>query len=206
MLAAVLVLAASVLDAPRIADYFPLTPGTSWVYEDSEGKLTSRFEDRVGESVAIEGKPAWPISSWVDGQMADTVYYRHEDDAAVLVAYDAKKPLVRPYAILKIGSGKSTWSFDGTTSFMGEPAPMRMTGESRPGRTLTVLGTKRPTVQVSLEATIDGGPTIQLKSKQSCVYAQGVGLVEMRETVTVGKKTTERRRRLISYRQGVPGG
>lgn len=132
-------------------------------------------------------------------------YYRVEDDSVLLVAFDDGKPITQPYAIAKFGSGRVTWTFAGETNFINDPVPMKLEGSARRAGSRTVLGTRREVLEVTLDATVGPEDQAGIKTRQIAVYAEGVGLVEMRETRQLGQRKAERRRVLTSFTPG-PGG
>jgi hypothetical protein len=42
----------------------------------------------------------------------------------------------------------------------------------------------------------------RIVTEQTSIYAKGIGLLEMREVITINKRKQERKRRLVSYKPG----
>ncbi|MCW5937689.1 MAG: hypothetical protein KIT11_10340 [Fimbriimonadaceae bacterium] len=186
--------------APQVkaADFFPLRTGDAWVYEDSGQSLSSRYDDHVGNVQEVGGGKAVPIISVVEGKIDGSTFYRVTDDTVYVVAFDQNKPLGAPYPILKVGD-KANWEYVGETQWYGAPAPLTVKGKSKRGRDQDVLGVKREILEVTLEASIGPPDGTSIKSKQVALYAKGVGLYDLKETQTIGKRKIERHRRLLSF-------
>lgn len=199
-----LTLAASMLPAsqsvaPQVGDYFPLVPGTRWTYEERSGRIAATSRDEVLEPVDVGGRPAFPIRTTVEGRVVDTRYYRIEGDQVVIVAFDPKAPLEVPQPVLRVGSGRTQWAFAGRIPFMGGPVPLELSGTSVPRGRRKVLGEDREVIEVSIDANFENDANTRLISRQTAIYAKGVGLVEMTERRTISRTTTETRYRLIRF-------
>ncbi|MCW5939624.1 MAG: hypothetical protein KF884_01135 [Fimbriimonadaceae bacterium] len=184
---------------PDAGDYFPLKPGTTWVYEDVVDGLTSLRADRVGNAQSIEGTDAIPIVTTIRGRVDGSTFYRIEGGTVWVVAFEQNKPLDRPYPVLKAGSKRESWQHTGQTQWMGAPDVISIKGSSRPAGQRDVLGEKRETIEVTVEAQV--GPNgLNLKSKQKSIYARGVGLVSTEETITVNKNKSTRKTTLREFK------
>lgn len=185
------------------ADFFPLRKGEEFTYQE-EGRVGAlTVVDVVGEEIEIDGKPATPIFTSVQGSNPEAAYYRIEGDSVYVVGFSLAQPLQTPYTIVKLPSGRSsTWSFSGETQFINDPVDLWMKGSSRMVGTRDVLGTKREILEVTLEATV-GSQKDGIRTKQIALYARGLGLVEMKEIGEIGKQKSERVRKLVKHRTGV---
>jgi hypothetical protein len=181
-----------------------LTPGTVWVYQDVVDGLATVRTDRVGNPLPVGGANAVPIVSIVRGQVDGSTFYRVEGDIVWVVAFDQNRPLDRPYPALKVGSRRVGWQHTGPTQWMGAPDVISIKGSSRPGGQRDVLGAKRETLEVTVEAQV-GPEGLNLKSKQRSVYARGVGLVSTEETITVNKNKSHRKTTLLEHRPAADG-
>lgn len=199
-------LAAAVIGNPvsEVEAFFPLDTGRTWVYQDS-AVSGDGFVDTVGNSQEVGGKPAVPIITTVSGKVDGSTFYRIENDEVLVVAFEQNNPLPSPYPILKLGSGKNNWEYQGSTQWLGSAAPMTVRGSAKRNGSKQLFGEKRETVQVTLDAVIGNGEGVSIKSKQVCLYAKGIGLVEMTDTTTINKTKSERKRTLVSYKPGSEG-
>jgi hypothetical protein len=185
---------------PDAGDFFPLKPGTTWVYEDVVDGLTSLRTDRVGNPQTIDGLLAVPIVTTIRGRIDGSTFYRVEGGAVWVVAFDQNKPLDRPYPVLKADTKRVSWQHTGQTQWMGAPDVISIKGSSRPAGQREVLGEKRETVEVTVEAQV--GPNgLNLKS----IYARGVGLVSTEETITVNKNKSIRKTTLREFKPAEEG-
>lgn len=198
------ILLAAALLAPSVGDYFPLVPGTKWYYEEKVGRMATMQQDEVLEPVLVGGSPAYPITSALNGSVFDTLYYRIDSSTVWLVAHDPKEPLDLPVPVLKLDTGRLKWEHIGPTMLANEPSPMTMKCESAPKGLRDVLGTKRETLELKVDAMV-GGTGTGIRNVQTSIYAKGVGLVHMRGEGKVGKTTTKFERTLVKFEMGGGG-
>lgn len=196
-----LIVAVCLASPSEAADYFPLEPGTTWVYSDSQAPEAG-FEDRVGNPQPIDGKQAVPIVTTIRGQVDGSTFYRVEGDTVLLVAFEQNRPLKNPYPVFKLSGGKDGWSYTGMTQWFGEPAPITMKGTARKTKNREVLGEDRETIEVTIDAVIGDSDGVNMKSHQVAIYAKGIGLVELKDKTKMNKSTTERKRTLVSFTPG----
>lgn len=196
-----LLLAAALLGSSA-ADFFPLDVGTKWHYEETVANIATVHTDEVLSPVKIGELMATPIASSVNGHVYDTLYYRVEGDTVFLVAYDPKKPLSLPLPILKVADGRVKWDYVGETELADEPANLSMKCESAPKGERDVLGTRRETIELKVEAQVGGSAATGIKNRQTALYAKGVGMIEMRGEGKVGNTTTKFERKLIKFEVG----
>jgi hypothetical protein len=204
MMHALLAAAALVAPAESAGDFFPLVPGTKWTYVEEGRFLQSRFQDEVMPPVDIEGGPAFPVVTKQDNTVIETVYYRATPSAILIVAYDPKNPLPEPRPVFKFGQGRQKWEFSGATPFMGGPVPLKMKGESAVVGRRKALDRDAECIEVKLEAELEAAQGAIIRSRQTALYAKGIGLVQMHEKTTIAKQNQERKMRLIEYIPGQP--
>lgn len=190
--------------ASEIEEFFPLDTGRTWVYQDS-AMSSEGYSDRVGNVQEIGGKPAVPIITTINGKVDGSTFYRIEGDEVLVVAFEQNNPLGNPYPILKMGQGKNSWEYSGSTQWLGSPAPMSIKGTVKKTGSKELFGEKRDTVQATMEAVIGDGTGVNIRSKQVCTYARGVGLIEMTDTTVMNKTKSERKRKLVSFTPGSEG-
>ncbi|MFQ3587044.1 MAG: hypothetical protein SNJ76_05195 [Fimbriimonadaceae bacterium] len=182
------------------ADFFPLAPGTRWVYQERTDRQVNTYTDEVGAAVEIDGKPAFPVVSTQDGRRVDTIHYRVEGDTVLIVAYDPRRPLSNPRPVLKVGRGRTTWRWEGGTPLLGADVPLKMSGSSQIVGRRDVLGVEREVLEVKLEGELQVLPDQTARISQTALYARGVGLFEMRSRQTSGSRRSESVLRLVSFR------
>lgn len=187
------------------SDYFPLVTGTKWTYQDEANGSSSTYVDSVGNSQDIGGKPATPIVTLDGAKIDGSTFYRVENGQVFVVAFEQNKPLKVPYPILKVGSGKSDWDFVGITQWYGADAPMTIHGSAKRSGQREFFGAKRDVLEVILDANVGPKAAVGLKSHQVSIYAKGIGLVELKDTTTMNKNKSERKRKLISFEPGSQG-
>mgnify|MGYP005837200871 CR=1 FL=1 len=186
--------------ATGAGDFFPLVPGTRWVYQERTDRQVNTYTDEVGPPVDIDGKPAFPIVSTQDGRTVDTVHYRVEGDSVLIVAYDPRRPLFNPRTVLKVGRGRATWRWEGGTPLLGADVPLKMSGSSQIIGKRDVLGVEREVLEVKLDGELQILPEQTARISQTALYARGVGLFEMRSRQTSGSRRSESVLRLVSFR------
>jgi hypothetical protein len=200
-------LTAAIAAAPVQAtagDFFPLIPGTKWVYKLSTGAGDAIFEDEVLAPVEIGGEKAFPICSRHEKRIVETIFYRDLGNAIVIVAYDPKLPLAEPRPVFKMGSAREKWTYEGRTPFMDGDIPIRLKGESSPVAKVRVLEKDVDGLKVVLEAELGNAREKFLVSKQTAIYARGIGLVEMQEKSTAGRKSDDKKLSLVEFSPGRP--
>lgn len=188
--------------AVEASDFFPLIPGTKWEYREETKFSSHTYLDEVLPAVEIGGRSAYPIQTSEDGKTLETVFYRASTDVIEIVAYDEKKPLPSPRPLFKVGKGKSTWEYRGTTPFYEDLVPLEVKGESTAKGRRKLFGNDADCIEVKFEAQLMAAPGMVLKSNQTAIYAKGIGLVEMQEKTTVDRKSEERKLKLVSFTPG----
>lgn len=189
-------LLATVLSSERNA-YFPMNPGDTYVYSELADNDAQSFSDTVGDPTEIGGVTVYPITTRSGVQVIDTVYHQVTRDAVRIVAYADREPLASPYSVLELRDGRGTsWNFAGTTQFLGGEDTMVFRATSRNVGRRNVLGQQREVVEVRMDITLSGGA---YTSVQTSLYAEGLGLYEMKETSRIGSRSVQRSRELVRY-------
>ena len=183
------------------SDYFPLIPGFKATYDDS-ALHKAQVLNVVQPSLKIGDRDVCPISTYLDGQKTDTVYYSATENEIVIVAYDLKHPLANPRPVFRVGPGKVTWTYQGVTPFFKDPVSLLLTGESRPGGKKKILRETVETLLVSLDATIGDPKTGGFLVHQEMVFAKGIGMTDMVESAVVAGKKQSHHVRLIAFEPG----
>lgn len=191
-------LATVALSAPLTAeDFFPLVPGTKWIYEEQGGMMRLLYTDEVKEPVEVGGIRLTPVQTKQGDKVVETVYYQVTPTAVAIGAYDMKALLSDPRPVFKVDGDRTTWEFSGTTPFVRDQVPLFMRGEAKRNGKKKVLGEERETLMVKIDATVAAADGVTIKSKQTAYYAAGVGLYEMREEGTIGSQVSKRSMILI---------
>lgn len=189
-----------VLAATLVADsnrFFPLNAGDTYVYVERAENNSQNFTDVVGEPFDLEGYRVYPISTRSGSQVVDTAYYSVDKDSVKIVAYSDRIPMAIPYSVLELKDGRGTaWSYSGTTMFLGAEDTMSFRATSRTLGRRDVLGQQREVVEVRMDIVLSEGA---FTSVQTSLYAEGVGLYEMREVSKVGTRSITRSRELVRY-------
>ncbi|MFN8221053.1 MAG: hypothetical protein U0S12_13090 [Fimbriimonadales bacterium] len=193
------VVALVMAQAPSAADFFPLVPGTKWTYQGDVGGLASTQVDVVKEPIEIDGKPAYPVVTQVSGRIVGSSYYRVEGDTVYLVAEDPKKPFQTPQPVLKVGSGRATWKFEGFGGFIGSEAPLRMNGVSVIKKDRPVLDRKVDALEVKLDTIMGSEGHVAMTGKQTAYYAKGIGLAELVSEQVVQKQRSKMSLKLVKF-------
>jgi hypothetical protein len=204
MLTALLVF--SVVATPSIdaIDYFPLAPGTKWVFREEAQFAEGTYSDEVKDPINVGGESIIPVETRQNGKLVDTVHYRVSGDTISIFAYDIKQPLEVPRPVLRVGTGTVKWEYAGMTPFLGAVVPLTVKGASTPKGKRKVLDREVECLEVRFEARIGPPDKKPILSKQVAIYAKGIGLVEMQEKTTVDRKTEERKLKLVEFTPGRP--
>lgn len=197
-----LTLVAAVLLSP-IQDFYPLTPGTHLVYEDSEHGI--RTEEYVEKVVSLRKDfDATPVRAVIDGRNAGSMFYTTGADTVNLVAYqspgkDTFDPLVDPQPILRFtGESKCNWTFSGTLASELGPILLSVNGSTKKSGSQKILGESRDTITSTIISKVGTGKAAT-EVRQEATYAKGIGLIEMKETSKSNGSTTKRLLKLVQF-------
>jgi hypothetical protein len=191
--------------APSAAEYFPLRPGTRMVYEEKslEASVTT---DVVGQPVEVAGSAAVPVTTYQNGSVVNTTFYRVGPDLVSIVAHDKDHPLKSPLPVFKLPADrKSDWTFFGNIGTEKEPEGLSMKGEAQFKGEREVLGTKVPILEVRITASVGGGRSKE-DVEQVAIYGKGIGLVELTSITKIGKRKAASVLRLTKIETPKEGG
>lgn len=218
------VLAASLSSAPvsapaaeRATDYFPLQKGTSWSYTDTAERLTLQVEDRAEgefevkkeefeETKEEDKRPGvmMPTIGTYDtrsGFMGRTFYIVSDKDIRV-GALSRSEPIVEPYPIMVLPLGDTEkFGYDGLVPMSGTTERLVLDGTAKRLASVKVLGNEYPGIEITMDMKIGQGDLL-LRVTQVAVYAKGIGLVSMQETVRTERDVTRRSRTLTAFKAG----
>ncbi|MDR3688853.1 MAG: hypothetical protein P4L46_05700 [Fimbriimonas sp.] len=197
---------ALILQASSAGDYFPLKPGTVYTYEQ-KGKDV-QMSKIVGTPLDMGGVAVTPVTDRQIGGGGTTTYYRIDPDQVLIVAYDIKHPLPTPMPLFKLGTGKLTWDFAGSTKTGVEGERLLARGDVHPIGKREVLGKKVDAIEVRIQAQVGIGMSAEIFD-QKAIYAKGFGLVEWTSKMTLGnnrKKADQSAYKLVDMQEAKAGG
>lgn len=183
--------------ATKVDDFFPLQPGTKWTYQ--EQGAPSEMVDEVLEPVEMGGKKTTPIRTTISGSPLETRYFRIEGDTVFLVGTKADTPLPSPHPVLKIGDKESAWTFAGLTDAGKDGQGISFEAKTAPKGKKKLFGSDHACYEMVLNADVDQGAGVRLRVKQVTTYAEGIGWVEMKQTVTYNGQSRETVTRLVRF-------
>lgn len=183
------------------ADFFPLTPGTTWTYQIS-GDFSGSVLQKALEPTEIEGQseplPALSVSS--QGKVVSTVFYQAKSQGVYVLGTDPSKLYATPQPVFEFGDKGTKWTFNGPSPYENDKAStLRMTGQSKAIGMRDVLGVKRECIEVKTETKIGHSDEASTTVKRTSIYAKGVGLVETQETSQFGKRQTKLTTKLAKF-------
>lgn len=203
--------------AERATDYFPLHKGTSWSYTDTAERLTLQVEDRAEgefevkkeefeETKEEDKRPGvmMPTIGTYDtrsGFMGRTFYIVSDKDIRV-GALSRSEPIVEPYPIMVLPLGDTEkFGYDGLVPMSGTTERLVLDGTAKRLASVKVLGNEYPGIEITMDMKIGQGDLL-LRVTQVAVYAKGIGLVSMQETVRTERDVTRRSRTLTAFKAG----
>ncbi|MFN3962806.1 MAG: hypothetical protein ACK4NQ_07510 [Fimbriimonadaceae bacterium] len=201
--------------AERASDYFPLQKGTSWSYTDTAERLTLQVEDRAEgefevkkaefEETKEEDKrpgvmmPAIGTYDTRSGFMGRTFYLVSDKDIRV-GALSRHEPILEPYPIMVLPLGDTEkFGYDGLVPMSGTTERLVLDGTAKRLASVKVLGNEYPGIEITMDMKIGQGDLL-LRVTQVAVYAKGIGLVSMQETVRTERDVTRRTRTLTAFK------
>ncbi len=203
--------------AERATDYFPLQKGTAWTYTDTAERLTLQVEDRAEgeyevkkeefeETKEEDKRPGvmMPTIGTYDtrsGFMGRTFYIVSDKDIRV-GALSRSEPIVEPYPIMVLPLGDTEkFGYDGLVPMSGTTERLVLDGTAKRLASVKVLGNEYPGIEITMDMKIGQGDLL-LRVTQVAVYAKGIGLVSMQETVRTERDVTRRSRTLTAFKAG----
>ncbi|RIK00286.1 MAG: hypothetical protein DCC46_05885 [Armatimonadetes bacterium] len=184
-----------------VEDYFPLTSGTRWVYEEKSGDQTNVVVDEALPPIRIDGKTAFPVTSKIDGKVIETRFYGLIDNTIHIVAFKQDSPLSEPIPVLKFDGKRTSWEFSGMTPMQTIPVPLTLRGTADAKGKRTVLGMTANVIESTVTGVLDTGGGTKIESKQVAIYAQGIGLIEFKEWRKIADRETVTTTTLVKFTQ-----
>jgi hypothetical protein len=189
--------ALAAVQTTSVSDYFPLNDGDEYVFTDEAGLQSYTITDRVKGPVKVGDKEAFQVDSYLGSKTFGSAFYSVEGKKVMVVAYEKEKPLPSPFPVFQLPEEGARWAFSGSTTFLDEDVAVAIVGEVKKTKNYTFLGQSKEAIEVKMK-TDDG----RIVTEQTSIYAKGIGLLEMREVITINKRKQERKRRLVSYKPG----
>lgn len=183
-----------------IGAFFPLNPGDSWVYSEVSEFGTAESTDTVGDPVQIGGETAFPVVTTASGKETGRVYYHLGAGQVTIVAFEEKRPLLTAYPILKSPVLGDSWTYKGETQFMGGLADMQLKGRVKKLGEKEFNGKKLEVLEVTLEQRIMEEFGTPITITQVATYGKGIGLLSMKSTSKLPKRTEKSSLQLVSYK------
>ena len=190
-------LLATTAQAPLAADFFPTVPGRKLTYVQSGAtKATStdtyQGQVKVGDILAFE-----VVTRVAESAIpANSMFYSVEGDTVAIVASGKAEPLAQPMPILKVGAGKTSWTYAGKVGRGETVDGVGLKGQSELKGTRDVLGKRVPVLEVRLDIVM-GTNAAQEQIEQRATYAKGIGLVELYYKTKLGKAMLESTLKLV---------
>lgn len=198
------------------ARFFPLVPGTHWVYTDSDSGTTIeqvvkpeviQTPDTTGDATttpdpAVEHLPNYyPIEETDDGQVSSSMpCYIDRGNRVYLVGMGINRPVSQRLVVV-VTKEPYSWTFYGTAISPLQTESIKYECTSEVGPSETILGAKHDTVIVKFHATL-GKKGKGLDVNQTWKYASDIGLYELDEVGKMGDHKVDHVRKLVKF---VPG-
>ncbi len=209
-----------------ITEFYPMNPGSEWIYQDTvkEGKQTfnSRFTETAGEPFKVDEVIVIPIESKDGNGRKDTIKYVAEGDhldvylpRIVVPATENTPEQITDetrYSVLFFTENSHSWNYFGKTPYNGDRVDMVMESTSKNIGLREYFGKKVECIEVKMKTEVNVFANTGfvpksgkgLLSEQTAIYARGIGLVELKEKRKLDKQSGELVRKLVSYTIATP--
>ena len=176
-----------------------MEPGMKWSYE-STGSSSGDYVQVVSASTDIDGKVVTLVQIRVKGKVVQTTFYQTSSTGLYVLGHDASKLFEKPQPVYLIGAKGATWEHTGQSPYEDDSeSGIKLTGRSRLIGEKTYLGLKRECLEVKTEARIGLTASSATTFKTTAIYAKGIGMVEMEESVQHGKTSNKRKVTLLKF-------
>lgn len=186
-----------------VSEYFPLVPGSSWLYLGESRDVKMHFTSTVQKPVDFDGESAIPIVNVFDTSIEKT-FYTVTASYVDVVSFSENEKLPAPYTILQSPDRGKKWSVRAKTRVLGVFADMSLVGTVKRLKSRRFDGKSIDVLEVTLEGTIIEAGGILTDMKQVSVYGKGIGLMEMKQTSKTGIMTSTLKLTLEEYVPGKP--
>ncbi|MEP0765256.1 MAG: hypothetical protein HRF45_01770 [Fimbriimonadia bacterium] len=175
--------------SPSPADLFPLTTGTSWLYEKRSNIASTvvGYGLEVVGQTELDGKPAWEVVT-TDADKGGRSLYRADAKGVYLVAVGSPPTLLSPPMPLLIGPVKAgtKWSWSGEMPLSQGSIACKMEARVQGTERLLVLGKQEDCVKVETKSQLGSGKAT-ISVVRTSWYAPGIGLVKEQTEYRDGK-------------------
>ena len=135
-----------------------------------------------------------------------TTFYDLQGSGVYVIGHDPKVLFEKPQHVFQLEGKGSKWEYEGPSPYDDDKsARMRVKGQSKLVGQRTVLGEKRECLEVDTETRIGLSESTATLFKRSGLYAKGVGLVQMEENVSVGRRSQKRKVQLTKFESAKAG-
>jgi hypothetical protein len=189
-----LLLAGILASNEGVTDYFPVEPGTKWIYSSQSGNFTERVTVEALATVTIGSVTAYPFLTRTDTLRPSTMYYTIEGSTVALIGYDPKRPFEQPRPILRMEGPKTQWEYRGFDDAM----PLHIKAQLERKGKRKILDREVDVVELKLDAVL-GDSKSGMRFKQQAFYGKGIGLAEMNDEQTVGRRKTKTTMKLVQF-------
>lgn len=185
--------------AGSAAEYFPMPAKARWDYETT-GDGAGIYSQVVGEPVDVGGVMHTPIEILIGGKSVASTFYQVTTGGVYVLGTNPKSFYERPQPVFIFDEKGTKWDFDGPSPYEADKqARMFMKGQSKSIGLRSVAGEKRDCIEVRTETKIGLSEKTATVFTQISIYAKGVGLAEMDETIQFGRTTNKRKVKLIKF-------
>lgn len=185
--------------AQDVTAYFPMEPGTTWIYLDASRGESYETTDAALEPIEVAGTLCAPLTTSFRGKEVGRVYYAIKGGELHIVAFDRRVPLSSSYAVLKDPEVSSRWTHEGETFVQGTPADLKLKGQVSKGKEESFQGKKIETLSVTIEMKVLENFGATIVSTQKAVYGKGIGLLRSETIVKLKNRKETSNRTLIAY-------
>lgn len=186
-------------------DFFPMEPGMKWSYEVT-GDGGGTYSQEIGTPIDVGGTLRNPLLIKVSGRLVQTTFYDIQGSGVYVIGHDPKVLFEKPQPVFQLEGKGSKWEYEGPSPYDDDKsARMRVKGQSKLVGQRTVLGEKRECLEVDTETRIGLSESTATLFKRSGLYAKGVGLVQMEENVSVGRRSQKRKVQLTKFESAKAG-
>jgi hypothetical protein len=176
--------------AGSAADYFPMPAKARWDYETT-GDGAGLYSQVVMHT---------PIEILIGGKTVASTFYQVTPGGVYVLGTNPKSFYERPQPVFIFDEKGTKWDFDGPSPYEADKqARMFMKGQSKSIGQRSVAGEKRDCIEVRTETKIGLSEKTATVFTQISIYAKGIGLAEMDETIQFGRTTNKRKVKLIKF-------
>ncbi len=196
-------------ETETVSDYFPVKPGTTWVYQSNAEvngrKSFSTDSDTVLEPVLLNGITYTVIESRGVNSAASRSFYEVTADQIGFAGMSENALLPLPFTILQGDPTKAhDWEFTGGVVVGTAEAPAEIKARLKPLGTRDVVGRKVPVIEVVMDMKIFYSEDQTITATHTSLYGKGIGLIEFKEVGSFGTQKNQKVRKLARFREATP--